>query len=138
MADGEVQVSLISITGPPWFDGRDGHALDSKAVDAGMAREVASLNKFGVYTEVDEDVCPAKQLVSTRWLLTEKSAGVIKARLVAQQLNKGEPCDAFAATPALSSLRLILCLGLQNGWAAFFVDVSTAFLHASLAAPMFV
>ncbi|CAE8615096.1 unnamed protein product [Polarella glacialis] len=138
MASDDVQVSLISITGPPWYDGRDGHELDSKAVDAGMARETASLKKFGVYTEVDEDACPAKELVSTRWVLNEKSAGMVKARLVAQQLNKGEPCDAFAATPALSSLRLILCLGLPRGYTAFLGDVSTAFLHAGIQEPMFV
>ncbi|CAE8611618.1 unnamed protein product [Polarella glacialis] len=138
MAGDDVQVSLISITGPPWYDGRDGHELDSKAVDEGMARETASLKKFGVYTEVDENACPAKELVSTRWVLNEKSAGMVKARLVAQQLNKGEPCDAFAATPALSSLRLILCLGLPRGYTAFLGDVSTAFLHAGIQEPMFV
>jgi hypothetical protein len=70
--DEDMQVSLISITGPPWYDGRDGHELDTEAVEAGMAREVASLQKFGVYTEVDESACPAKQLVSSRWVLIEE------------------------------------------------------------------
>eukprot|EP00972_Heterocapsa_arctica_P029288 4308336-Heterocapsa_arctica.AAC.1 len=93
-------VGLVSITGPPWYDEATGKELDPQEVALGMKKETDSLNDFGTYVWVPEEMAEQKGVVviKSRWLLGERDGGErVQARVVAQQLNKGSPLDTYAA-----------------------------------------
>ena len=76
-----------------------------------MDKEMSSLAKFEVKTdaavqEMEED--EEAILVPARWLTHRKATGVMKVRLVAQQVNDGSLQDTFAATPSSVGQRLLL------------------------------
>ena len=137
-------VELINKHGPPWYDDLDDHVLDTKQVEIGMQSELNSFKQMEVkedvpYSAYEQDPNPNKQLVSSRFVLVDRSkpgAPRVKARIVAQQLNLsgGTWAETFAATPTTLGQRLLLWHAAKNGWKVQTADVSTAFLHASLPA----
>eukprot|EP00972_Heterocapsa_arctica_P103929 15316213-Heterocapsa_arctica.AAC.1 len=52
----EELVGLVSITGPPWFDEATGKELFPEKVALGMKNETDSLNNFGTYVWVPEEM----------------------------------------------------------------------------------
>ena len=71
-------------------------------------------------------------MIPTRWILHDRPAKGIKARLVAQQINDGSVQDTFAATPGSVGQVLLLYIATKKKWTVCIGDVSTAFLHAPL------
>ena len=134
------EINLVNITGPPWFDYNTGELLEEGSVREAMDAERASLRAFETYDEVPEDEALADaqaEVVSSRWLIIRKASGRIKCRLVAQQLNRGELMDTFAATASGVSARLVMAVAMTRrrqgeAWVIKTGDVATAFLHASL------
>ena len=110
--------------------------------------ELASLKKFGVFTEIDRQDIPNNHPdpIGCRWLYTLKqypydtyqknepeaeNGAIYKARLIVQGMN--EECDdTYSPTPMSESIRLIISLAVINNWDIKFTDVSTAFLHADV------
>ena len=93
------------------------------------------MENFKVKTDVPEEEMSADQegiLVPARWLLHRKPTRIVKARLVAQQVNDGSLQDTFAATPSTVGQRLLLMKSAERDWPVALGDVSTAFLHAPL------
>jgi hypothetical protein len=128
-------VAVLTIEGPPWYDEYTGLELPEQEVDKAMEKEMTSLAKFEVKTEVP--VCEMEQdedavLVPSRWLIHRKATGIVKVRLVAQQVNDGSLQDTFAATPSSVGQRFLLLKAAECGWPVMLGDVSTAFLHAPL------
>jgi hypothetical protein len=125
-------VAPVSPNGPPWLDA-NGMQLDEEKVKIGMDKERASLKSFPTYIEVDESE-PAKygkKLIRSGWVLSDRGE-TVKARLVAQEVNKGDWMDVFAATPMSASLRILLQRAIKLGWTVQLADLSTAFLYAKL------
>ena len=127
------EIGAVASEGPPWYDTRTGALLNTKLVEEAMDRERASLDAFKVHTEVSEEE-PKKagiRPIRMGWVLADRGT-TVKARMVACEVNHGEWCDAFAATPTSVAMRLVLQRGLARGWTIFTADISTAFLHAVL------
>jgi len=127
-------VSLIVTSGPPWYDARTGEVLDETLVQRGIQSERESLQSFPAYVEVPENEVRKKdgRLINSRWVLTKKGEGRVKARLVAQGINRGDWQDVFAATPSGAAIRLVLAVALKWSLTIIFGDLSTAFLYAYL------
>ena len=126
-------IQTIGVAGPPWFDEYTGQELSAVKVDEGMNTERRALNEFKAKTEVPEGEShvPGALVVPSRWLLKVKGEGV-RARLVAQEVNKGTPQDTYSATPTVLGQRLLLQVAASRKWVVQLADVSTAFLHAPL------
>ena len=127
------EIDAVAGEGPPWYDTRTGALLNTKLLQEGMDHERASLEAFKVRTEVSEEE-PKKagvRPIRMGWVLSDRGA-TVKARMVACEVNHGEWCDAFAATPTSVAMRLALQRGMARGWTIFTADISTAFLHAVL------
>jgi hypothetical protein len=72
-------------------------------------------------------------LISSRWVDKWKGTSV-KSRLVCRGFSEQviDKDDTFASTPLLTTLRMLLTIGLSRGWNFYTGDISTAFLHAAL------
>eukprot|EP00972_Heterocapsa_arctica_P108472 15974417-Heterocapsa_arctica.AAC.1 len=100
-----------------------------------MEAEKNSLDAFSTYIWVPAELAKEKGVVviQSRWLLGERDEGErVKARVVAQQLNKGSPLDTYAAAPTSVAARLLAVYAKEKGYLVKLGDVSTAFLHAKL------
>jgi len=105
--------------------------LPKADVEAGMAREMASMGSFNVFEEASERevLAAGHKIIGTRWVHRAKE-GVVKSRLVAQEFNTGPQADLHSATPTHAGLRLLLAIAHMDGLQARVGDFSTAFLHA--------
>ena len=132
----DFMVYAVAGPGPPWFDTNAGLPLDEARVNKGMEKERKNFNSFKTYVESDapEPVRYSVKPIRSGWVLTDRGE-VVKARLVAQEVNHGDWADVFAATPTWASLRLLLQMALKKGWKVKLADISTAFLHAELDEP---
>ena len=85
------EVSLVSSSGPPYFDAVTGEQLPEDLVEKGMKVERESLEKFPVYEEVpDTEVKEVGgKLIKSRWVFNRISEDHVKGRIVAQRLNLG-------------------------------------------------
>lgn len=128
-------VAALTVEGPPWYDEYTGIELLEEEVNNAMDKEMKSLAKFDVKTdataqEMKED--GEAILVPARWLIHRKATGVVKVRLVAQQVNDGSLQDTFAATPSSVGQRRLLLKSAERAWPVALGDASTALLHAPL------
>ena len=73
------------------------------------------------------------------WVNKPKGDG-IRSRLVCKGCYQDMPDkdDVYASTPLLTSLKILLTIGLLKGHRMVFADVSTAFLHAPITEEVFV
>ena len=127
------EIDAVAGEGPPWYDTRTGALLNTKLVQEGMDRERASLEAFKVRTKVsgEEPKKAGVRPIRVGWVLSDRGA-TVKARMVACEVDHGDWCDAFAATPTSVDMRLALQRGMARGWTIFTADILTAFLHAVL------
>eukprot|EP00972_Heterocapsa_arctica_P052476 7719741-Heterocapsa_arctica.AAC.1 len=81
-----------------------------------MENETNSLEDFRTFIWVPEKLAEEKgiEVIKSRWVLGERDEGErVKARVFAQQLNKGSPLDTYAAAPTSVAAR-ILCVYAQQ------------------------
>ena len=130
---------VARVCGPPWFSDVDGAMLDPDEVKKGMEAELAALQAFSVFQAISRQEARERgaTIVSSRWVLRNKPTAEnprrVKARLVARQFSRGAvAADVYAATPTPVGQRLLLERSLERGWPTFLIDVSTAFLHATI------
>eukprot|EP00438_Fugacium_kawagutii_P032978 Skav223888 [mRNA] locus=scaffold1226:690731:692230:- [translate_table: standard] len=102
---------------------------------------MASIKNFEVYEEYLTSECTPEQLqnaISTKWVKRPKG-GEVKCRVCVRGFDQQlDPDDAYASTPSLITLRLLLTLAVVHNWYVIAGDVSTAFLHALLTDEVFV
>jgi hypothetical protein len=105
--------------------------FDRERTLEGMRKELESLQKFEVFTEISVDDPRAKEgrVIPSRWVFTEKGDR-IKCRLVAQELALGALDGVFSPTPSSSAVRVALLHAALKGHTVTIADVETAFLHA--------
>ena len=75
LARGDEQpISVISITGPPWFDEYSGKQLDEDGVMKAMEKEMTSFKSFDVTKDVPEEeaVNAGIEIIPSRWLIHDR------------------------------------------------------------------
>ncbi|KAK4704691.1 hypothetical protein P7C70_g1518, partial [Phenoliferia sp. Uapishka_3] len=107
---------------------------------AAVHKELAMLRAMGTWDPSPVSLPAQRRALLSKWVLLIKrddEGRVIKykARLVARGDMQTEGLDyteTFAATVRQSSVRAIIALAAQNGWALQQFDVSSAYLHGTL------
>ena len=109
---------------------------DKKLCEAAMAKEWAKWEQFGstrkiTWDEWEEAVRQKVNVVGTRWVLTRKPTGEIKARLVIQGCQE-KSCDIRSDSPtgSLGAFWSILAWAAQPGWGLRGYDAASAYLQS--------
>ncbi|GJV51202.1 putative RNA-directed DNA polymerase, partial [Tanacetum coccineum] len=103
-----------------------------------MNQEMEALNKNN--TRVITELPKGKRLIGCKWIfkVKYKCNGQIerfKARLVAKGFNQKEGIDyeeTFSPIVTMVTVRCVLSLVVQYGWAIYQLDVDDAFLYGDL------
>ena len=98
------------------------------------------LKGFNVYTEMNEEEVPAaSNIIPLRWVLGLRnkkggSAGSleVRSRIVAMEVNRGEPLDSFAGTPSTVGILAVIFLATYYRLELILADALTAFLQADI------
>ena len=111
---------------------------EAKGWQIAFDAEVKSLNDNHVYTVVDRPL--KKKVVKAKWVLRRKllpggKLDKLKARIVAKGFTQREGIDydeTFSPTVRFESVRLMVAAAAAAGMHTHQMDVTTAFLYASL------
>ena len=99
---------------------------DQRVVDAKEA-ELQKLKDRKVYNEVPDR---GQATVSVRWVVTEKSDGTVKCRLVGRGYEENtESIRTDSPTCSRDTLRVLVSLIISIGWTIKHIDVESAFLQ---------
>lgn len=96
-----------------------------KTVEAQLA-EVQKLKDFETYQVVDD---VGQDRVSTRWVITDKSDGQKRARLVARGFEEDNEIQSDSPTVTKSVIKLFLALCVSFQWLVKSTDIKSAFLQ---------
>ena len=88
--------------------------------------EIQKLKDFNTY-EVVEDV--GQKRVSTRWVITEKSSGEKRARLVARGFEEETSIQSDSPTVTKTVIKLFMALCVSFQWIIKSTDIKSAFLQ---------
>ena len=109
---------------------------DAEGWRQAMDKELTDLIQKGVYDVVDQ---ASKKPLSTKWVLTKKSDGRLKARLVVRGFEQFQPQGSnYAPTLHISTLRVVLTMAITKKMIVRQFDISSAFLNADLDQDVFV
>ena len=119
-------------------------SADAPQWRAAVAKEMASLDRHGVFTVVP--LPPGRRALAGMWVMRVKrdAASAVtlhKARFVAKgcaQVPGVDFTETFAPTAQLASLRVLLALAAQHGWVLHQLDVQTALLHSPIDEELYV
>ena len=100
----------------------------SKTVLEAKQLEIANFQKFGVYRRVKDE---NQAYVTSRWVISEKDDGRIKARLVARGFEETNDLPKDSPTIAKEALRLIMSVSVFNNWDISSFDIKSAFLQSA-------
>ena len=128
------------------YDDVDGIQLDSKESWEGMKTEVKAVDSLQVgllrsRSEVDryQEENPGCRVIKSRWVLTQKAPGLVRARLVAKDFAHGRPSaldlGLSSNTASVEALKLILSRAAKGRMRVWGLDISTAFLFANVVQP---
>ncbi|KAG1673036.1 DNA polymerase epsilon subunit 2 [Nymphon striatum] len=100
-------------------------------VQSAKAQELENWERFDVYEEVED--C-GQQVMSTRWVITQKSdqentTFTVKARLVARGFEAQDDVQADSPTAGKDTLRIFLALASTLSWNCRTIDIKAAFLQ---------
>ncbi|CAK0831695.1 unnamed protein product [Prorocentrum cordatum] len=131
----EIEWDRLTQHGKIYLDMYTGEALDPELVQKGRETKVKRMLEFGVFEEIDESEAVGKKIVNSDWKDSLKRDGLVRSRLVAQEVVKGDKReDVFAGAPPLSAMRYLLSRAASKGQARSIAtyDVSVAFFHAKM------
>ncbi|CAE7675304.1 RE1 [Symbiodinium sp. CCMP2592] len=127
------------------YDDVDGIQLDNKDKESweGMKTEVKAVDSLQVgllrsRSEVDryQEENPGCRVIKSRWVLTQKAPGLVRARLVAKDFAHGKPSaldlGLSSNTASVEALKLILSRAAKGRMRVWGLDISTAFLFANV------
>ena len=122
------------------YDELTGLELDHQQTVKGFQTEVEGLEKLqvGVCLKESEARQMAKEkkvkLLSSRWVKTQKTADIVRCRLVVRDFASGAESafrsGIYAPTSSLDSLRCLLAWIVTHGYWIMTADVSVAFMNA--------
>lgn len=114
-----------------FFSKKPDNILMSK-IETAKQSEIQNFKEFDVFEEVEPfTVEKDATVVSSRWIIQEKTDGRIKARIVARGYEEEEASMALdAPTADKTSIRIFLATVLLKGWRSGTLDVKSAFLQS--------
>ena len=92
-------------------------------------KELDNWKNFDVYEAVRD---AGQNFMTVRWVVTEKSgySGIThKARLVVRGFQEEEDTRCDSPTTGKEVIRILLAIGVSNGWKSHCLDVKSAFLQ---------
>ena len=124
------------------WDEITGLRLDRGQLESGLRTEMQALEKLGVGLSLSEveAVKLAKEcgisILSSRWVMTQKTDDICRCRLVVKDFKtKGESAlyeGWYSPTSSVEALRIAVAIASQRGCCLGTLDISTAFMFASL------
>ena len=123
--------TILSIQGDEVYFAQnpDKDMLDK--IESAKLEELKNFDHFQVYEEVQKSQISANAtIISSRWIIQNKSDGRVKARIVARGFEEGEMSYVDAPTVKKSSLRTILTIANLKEWKCSSLDVKSAFLQS--------
>ena len=128
------------------YDDVDGIQLDNEESWQGMKTEVAALDSLKVglvrsKVEIDQyqRENPGCRVIKSRWVLTQKALGLVRARLVAKDFAHGRPSaldlGLSSNTASVEALKTIVSRAAKGRMKVWGLDISTAFLFANVVQP---
>ena len=124
------------------WDEITGLRLDRGQLESGLQTEMQALEKLGVGISLSESeaVKLAKEhripILSSRWVMTQKTEDICRCRLVVKDFKaKGESAlyeGWYSPTSSVEALRIAVAVASQRGYCLGTLDISTAFMFASL------
>ena len=124
------------------WDEITGLRLDRGQLESGLRTEMQALEKLGVGLSLSEveAVKLAKEcgisILSSRWVMTQKTDDICRCRLVVKDFKtKGESAlyeGWYSPTSSVEALRIAVAIASQRGYCLGTLDISTAFMFASL------
>ena len=103
------------------YDIYTGLKLVGEQVKAGRETEVKRMLEFEVREEVNEEQVRGKRIWNSAWLESQKRPGLVRSRLVVNQVrgaSKRE--DVFAVPPPFAAMRFILSRAASRGYGRCF------------------
>ncbi|CAE8585764.1 unnamed protein product [Polarella glacialis] len=142
--DCEGEPHLVLLTGPARAHELVFSDLTPKEQDemrSGMASEWSKWTEFKAARPCSigqlrkyREANPAVPIIGTRWVLTRKPTGKLKARLVVQgcqETQHGTTWRRDAPTASPLAFHLVLVVASQTGWTLSFHDATAAFLQST-------
>ena len=128
------------------YDDLEGFQLDPEETWQGIKKEVNALDSLKVgyarfKSEIDEyrKANPNCRTVKSRWVLTQKAPGLVRARIVAKDFAHGRPSaldlGLSSNTASVEALKIVLARAAKGKMRAYGLDISTAFLFAQVVEP---
>eukprot|EP00971_Amphidinium_carterae_P351318 6492049-Amphidinium_carterae.4 len=117
----------------------DADAVDSEKLEKVMIKKIDNLRELKVFTDVDVESLKSDErskIIDSRWVISERpgpdGTSDLKARLAARGFSQfiEDPDLIYAATPRMSSLKLLLTVAAQKQWKITVTDIQAAFLNA--------
>ena len=131
----EIDWEKLAMVNNSVYDIYTGLKLDEEQVRAGgRETEAKRMLEFEVYEEANEEQAHGKRIWNSVWLDSQKSPGLVRSRLVVNQVRGASMRgDVFAATPPLATMHFILSRAASRGHGRCLSlwDVSVAFFHAT-------
>ena len=123
--------TILSVQGEEVYFAHNPDSDTLEKIDKAKEEELKNFKHFQVYEEVEEkDVRQSETVISSRWIIQNKSDGRVKARIVARGFEEGEMSYVDAPTVDKTSLRTILTIANLKNWKCSSLDVKSAFLQS--------
>jgi hypothetical protein len=118
------------------FENLDSNGFTDDELRISMTKEFESLKDFEVFKEIPISECSEDEIrnaYSYTWVHRRKPTEV-RSRLCIQGQYQpiSDRDDTYASTPIMVILRILLTMALARSWSIKTLDISTAFLHATV------
>ena len=100
---------------------------NSEKVREAKEKELENFDKYKAFEEVQDD---GQEVLGTRFVLTEKPDGRIKARFVTKGFQEEFSPPSDSPTSSRETVKIFLAIAANEGWQVECSDVSSAFLQS--------
>ena len=100
---------------------------NSEKVKEAKAKELSNFDEYQAFEEVKED---GQQILGTRFVLTEKPDGRIKARFVTKGFQEQFIHPSDSPTSSRETIKIFLAIAANENWPVESSDVRSAFLQS--------
>ena len=90
-------------------------------------KELSKFDEYKAFEEVKDD---GQKVLGTRYVLTEKADGTIKARFVTKGFQEQFSLPSDSPTSSRETVKVFLAIAANEGWKVECSDVSSAFLQS--------
>ena len=101
--------------------------INAKQIAEAKEKELDNLKHFNVFEEVDDD---DKNVIGSRYVLTEKPDGSVKTRFVVKGFQEHNTNQADSPTAGRESLKVFCTICANECWEMEASDVRSAFLQS--------